>query len=479
MKKQFGDKWIPTGKTIGQGGQAQILEVKNNVNNKIYALKLLTNIKRKDRIDLEISVSKSAFRQGCKVIEIVDDYIISEPKAKKPWYIMPISTPLSKRIFDEHFYKNNFKVALEDFYKIAKSVLELHNKEITHRDLKPDNLFYEDGEIILGDLGLCLPLYEMEEKDRLSGELERIGSIHYTPIEAFQKNPIDGKQKAYDIYALGKILYLMLAGKILPGFSNPLETEFNLISIYNIPAIHNINLLLKKMLHNDPEQRMEVASILLERIENIINDIEIGNDTSGLKQFQIELMEASAKMTEKIVINKPKPTIDSENKYSQLEEIKKELLNKLKTNVYYIELEKHFKEFQTDQVDFILSENDNFLKGQLTGPFVKSHKALEPLEDLGKPKRSEKEIGFSIQFKNKANIDVPDLTFAITIEEKESEIFICGGVIEKEKQNQFIDLIEETIFIFEITNEGTLNSSISGIHDSMRKYCEIIIQTIK
>lgn len=479
MKKKFGNKWTSTGVTIGQGGQAQILEVINVQDGQKYALKLLTNIRRKDRLDLEISVSKSAFRQGCKVIEIVDDYITSEPEARKSWYVMPISNPLSKKIFEEKYYQGNFKLVLTDFNKIAKAVLELHAKEITHRDLKPENLFYEANNILLGDLGLCLPLYEMEEKDRLSGELERIGSIHYTPIEAFHKNPIDGKQKAYDLYALGKILYLMISGKILPGFNNPLDSEFNLVSVYNIPAIHNINLLLKKLLSNDPSQRIEVAEILIERIEEIIKDAEIKNDSSGLKKFQIELMEASAKMAEKIVANNPIPVIEAKSSNSQVDEIKSEVLRKIKENEYYEELVKHFKEYHTDQIDFILNENDNSMKGLLTGPYVKSHKALEPLEDLGKPKRSEKEVGFSIKFTNKLNSKIPDLTFTGTIEEKEGKIYLSGGTIEKDKTTLFIDLIEKNVFFFEITQGDTMNSAISGITSSLKKYCELVIKTIK
>ena len=479
MRKKFGINWTTTGKTIGQGGQAQILEVINEEDKNKYALKLLTNIKRKDRLDLEISVSKSAFRQGCKVIEIIDDYIANDSKAKRPWYVMPISNPLSKKIFKEKYYQGDFKLALTDFGRIANAVLELHSKEITHRDLKPDNLFYEPEHILLGDLGLCLPLYEMEEKDRLSGELERIGSIHYTPMEAFQKNPIDAKQKAYDIYALGKILYLMLSGKILPGFTNPLETEYNLISVHNIPAIHNINLLLKKMLHSDPEQRLEVSGIILARIDDIINEANLFNEPAGLKKFQLELMAASSTMATKIVSSKSEPTIELKNKNSQLEGIKTTVTQKINENEYYQELTKHFKEYHSDQIEFVLNEGDNSLKSMLVAPFVKSRKALEPLEDVGKPKRSEKESGFTIRFSNKLDTSIPELIFACTVEEKDSKIFISGGTIEKNKTTQYVDLIESHIFFFEIAQKDTLDGAISGIMNALRKYSELIIKTIK
>lgn len=477
--KKYGTKWVATGETIGQGGQAQILEVINSEDQKKYALKLLTNIKRKDRLDLEISVSKSAFRQGCKVIEIVDDYITSDPEAKRPWYVMPISNPLSKKIFEEKYYEGNFKLALTDFYKIASAVLELHSKEITHRDLKPDNLFYEPKDILLGDLGLCLPLYEMEEKDRLSGELERIGSIHYTPIEAFQKNPIDAKQKAYDIYALGKILYLMLSGKILPGFTNPLDSEYNLINTYNLPATHNINLLLKKLLHNDPEQRLEVSSNLLTRLTDIINESTPNHNSSDLKKFQLDLMEASSKMATKIVSAKSTPVIELKNNNSQLEEIKNTITQRIKANEFYLELTKHFKEYHSDQIDFVFNESDNSLKGMLVAPFVKSRKALEPLEDIGKPKRPDKEIGFTIRFNHKTNSHIPEMLFACTIEEKDNKIFISGGAINKNKTDHYIDLIESNIFFFEIVERDTLDNAISGILESVKKYCNLIIKTIK
>ena len=86
-------RWKRTGGTIGAGGQAQILVVidQSGELEGEFAMKVLTNRSRIDRLDLEISTTKSLYRGGARVLPILYDYTTGElgPK-ERPWFITPI-----------------------------------------------------------------------------------------------------------------------------------------------------------------------------------------------------------------------------------------------------------------------------------------------------------------------------------------------------------------------------------------------------
>lgn len=86
-------RWKRTSRTLGQGGQAQVVVVVDSTGTLQgeYALKVLSNVQRTPRLDLEINTTKSLSQLGAPVLPIVDDYIVSEPDALHPWYVSPVA----------------------------------------------------------------------------------------------------------------------------------------------------------------------------------------------------------------------------------------------------------------------------------------------------------------------------------------------------------------------------------------------------
>lgn len=62
----------------------------------------------------------------------------------------------------EHKLKQEGKLSEKEAIRVFKQLLEafqiLNKYNIMHRDLKPDNIFFHNGNIKLGDFGFCKTL---------------------------------------------------------------------------------------------------------------------------------------------------------------------------------------------------------------------------------------------------------------------------------------------------------------------------------
>ncbi|MFO0761978.1 MAG: bifunctional serine/threonine-protein kinase/formylglycine-generating enzyme family protein [Byssovorax sp.] len=117
-----------------------------------------------------------------------------------------------------------FRRLIEAFSRIAQAIAHAHGRGILHRDLKPDNLMVgELGEVLVMDWGLGrdLSLREEESVDEaaeieVAPGLTRHGDVLGTPAymppeQARGETALHGP--ASDVYALGAVLYHLLAGR--------------------------------------------------------------------------------------------------------------------------------------------------------------------------------------------------------------------------------------------------------------------------
>jgi serine/threonine protein kinase len=104
-------------------------------------------------------------------------------------------------------------------YQVADALCAAHVLEITHRDLKPENLLVERADPIhvrIADFGMAF----MEAAGPKEGRLTEQGHFAGTPTYMSPEQVLDAPiTPAVDIYALGVILYELVAGK--PPFDGP------------------------------------------------------------------------------------------------------------------------------------------------------------------------------------------------------------------------------------------------------------------
>ena len=92
------------------------------------------------------------------------------------------------------------------FQGLAAAVHHLHDHGIVHRDLKPGNIFLENGQIKVGDYGLCKTIGGSQHLK----QTQSVGTVHYMAPEISTGN----YKHQIDVYAAGIILYEMLTGRV-------------------------------------------------------------------------------------------------------------------------------------------------------------------------------------------------------------------------------------------------------------------------
>ncbi|MGD8868168.1 MAG: protein kinase [Gemmatimonadales bacterium] len=132
------------------------------------------------------------------------------------FYIMPFAEGESLR---ERLEREK-QLPLDDALRIAREVADAlsyaHSRGVIHRDIKPENILLESGHAVVADFGIARAI-DAARGDQLTKSGVAIGTPTYmSPEQAAGDRELDGRS---DLYALGCVLYEMLAGQ--PPFAGP------------------------------------------------------------------------------------------------------------------------------------------------------------------------------------------------------------------------------------------------------------------
>lgn len=211
--------------TIGEGGEGRIFKAYDRAVERFVAIKEL-RLHNKERSEALKEARAIARISHPNVISLYD--VIEEED--KVYLIMEYVEGTSLREILQESHYLDFQVALGIFIQVALAVEFAHNHGILHLDIKPENILVsKTGIVKLTDFGIARFVTEPEEAGKI------MGSTHYLAPESLK-----GRYSiSSDVFALGVILYEMLAGQN-PFFSYSQEEAYKKILEFYPPPVSSI-----------------------------------------------------------------------------------------------------------------------------------------------------------------------------------------------------------------------------------------------
>ncbi|HYT90541.1 MAG TPA: serine/threonine-protein kinase [Gemmataceae bacterium] len=184
---------------IGRGGFGEVYYGLSD-GGKEVALKLV-------RSNLDIELRGISQCLNFKHPNLVNLYDLRTDNQDDTWVVMEyVAGETLSTILNRHPQGLPAELARQWFAGLAAAVSYLHDHGIVHRDLKPGNIFLENGNVKVGDYGLC----KFISSSQHNAQTQSVGTVHYMAPEISTGN----YNKQIDIYAAGILLYEMLTGRV-------------------------------------------------------------------------------------------------------------------------------------------------------------------------------------------------------------------------------------------------------------------------
>jgi serine/threonine-protein kinase len=259
---------------IGSGGMASVYRGFDHDLQRQVAIKILSNQVAASQPDLS-----ARFRQEARMIarlrhpNVVQVYDFGEEAGLSYMIEELLPGPTLGRQLRE-LAAGGERLAREQVLTItshlASALDAAHAVGIIHRDIKPENAIWNsEGMLVLTDFGIARQMLA-DVKHTQTGMI--IGTPHYLSPEQAQGLALT---PASDIYALGVVLYQMLAGQVPFSSDTPMKVALDHIhtpppSLLPLrsdlpPAVDQV---VQRALAKQPEQRFASANELAQALEH-------------------------------------------------------------------------------------------------------------------------------------------------------------------------------------------------------------------
>lgn len=208
----IGDRYV-IDREIGRGAMAIVYLARDRRYDRDVALKIFNH-------ELAASVGKERFLNEIQIAARLNHpHIVALHDSGESdgslYYVMPfIDGPtLGQRLASVG--KIPPADAVTTIQQLASALDYAHRLGIVHRDIKPDNVMFHQGEALITDFGISKALGPGAANLTLTGMT--LGTPAYmSPEQAAGDNELDGRS---DQYSLACVLYEMIAGR--PPFTGP------------------------------------------------------------------------------------------------------------------------------------------------------------------------------------------------------------------------------------------------------------------
>ena len=259
---------------IGEGGTSNIFKGVDLETDNVIALKIIKKnskvVSAKKRFELEAETLLSF--KNPNIVKIYDYFSLN-------YHSIIVMEYLKGKTLKQIIRKQKFlsiEQTLNYLLKIINALKDLHEKNIMHRDLKPQNIIIDDDNTLkLMDFGI---IQASEEQD-ITQTNYVVGSVEYMAPEVLKGKKATPRS---EIYSLGIIAYMMLTGVTPLKGSDFQETAKNHLSkkadnlfMINPDIDEKLNNIVLKMLRINDFERYQDVIQLEDVVKNYLEDREV------------------------------------------------------------------------------------------------------------------------------------------------------------------------------------------------------------
>lgn len=272
-------------RSIGFGGMKGVLLVFDNDTNREIAMAIIPDFRERPRQELERFVQEAKITAKLEHPNIVPIHDIGIDSNGSPFFTMKylrgssLGLILRRMRLEDKDSLEQYPLSrlLQIFLRVVNAIGFAHSQGICHLDLKPGNINVGDfGEVTVLDWGLA---EKMNGEDWHSGNLK--GTPGFMPPELILSRGADFPGATADIYALGALLYTILA--LNPPLSGlPADEIIKRVSEGDIPPPSSVapdfwnvpeglEAICKKAMAFSPKERYKTATELKKDINSFRN----------------------------------------------------------------------------------------------------------------------------------------------------------------------------------------------------------------
>jgi WD40 repeat protein len=205
------------GEEIGRGGWGRLIRARDRKLGRDVALKLLRRVSAAQEIRFQREAEITARLQHPGIVPIHE---VGRFTNGEPFYVMKLVSGRSlKEVLSERGTLDQRLPLIANVLAVCEAIGFAHSQGFIHRDLKPANVMLGDfGETLVIDWGLAKHVGSTDDPSEpaspspdasatASGDV--VGTPAYMPPEQARADAVDRRA---DVYALGSILYHLLAG---------------------------------------------------------------------------------------------------------------------------------------------------------------------------------------------------------------------------------------------------------------------------